>query len=87
MVAVNIGGWLLFNRRIQPEADPLFQFLLEVICRPAVLQEEELEAGALAMLTQWIGIAEEFCDSFNNLRHLIPLHKCVQASCKMRLCR
>ncbi len=65
VVAVDVVGRMLFDRRIKLESDALLQFAKKTVGSPSMPQEKEFQAGALAMFAQHLGIAEQFGDAFD----------------------
>src|SRR5579872_280248 len=87
VIAIDIVGRMLFDCRIELEADAILQFGLKALSGPSVTEEEKLEAGTLAMFAQNIGVAEEFGNSFDDRNNLIPSDKRIQSRAKIRLGR
>jgi hypothetical protein len=85
VIAVEVGWQLLRLGWFQAATNAVFQFLLKSIRSPALLEEQKLQASALAAITQNIGTPKNFCDTSNHGKHLIPFDKCVQAHSQMRL--
>src|SRR5205823_1283778 len=82
MVTIEICGHILVLSRIQFETDLPLQFALKAFLGPTVVLEQILQASALAVLTQNLGIAKNTRDTQHNSRYLVPLHECIQAFCK-----
>ena len=61
------------------------EFREKALSGPAVTKKEELQAGALTMLAQNFGIAEDFGYPLDDRHDLIPWNKCVQARTKIWL--
>ena len=87
MIAVGVGGWFFFDHRIQLESDTALEFSHEPRGGPPVPQEKVLQAGALAALTEYVGVAEDFGHTLDDGNHLIPAYKGVQALAEQRLSR
>src|SRR5579859_5033966 len=87
VVAIHIVRWIFFNGRVQVESNAILQFIQEALGRPAVTEEQEFQASSLAMLAQYVRIAEQFCDALHDGQHLIPAHKGVKPRSKIRLSR
>jgi hypothetical protein len=52
-----------------------------------VAQEQEFQAGTFAMLAQYIGVAEQFSDAFNDRQNLIPSNESIETCTEIRLGR
>src|SRR5205823_9665179 len=76
---------VLFGCRIQTKTNPAFQFMQEVVARPAVLEEKELEPRSFPALAQYLALTKKFCDAFEDGQHLLPPHKGIQANPKVRI--
>src|SRR6266550_1283062 len=87
MVTVNIVRRTLFKRWIELESDAVLQFAEKTISSPSVPQEEELQARALAVFAQDVGVAEEFGHALDHRHNLIPADERVQARAEIGLCR
>ena len=83
--AIYIVGRILSDRRIQLETDALLQFAQETIRSPPMLQKQELQACALSVLAQHIGVAEEFGDGAHDGQHLVGADKRVEAEGEVRV--
>ena len=78
VIAVDVGWSVLGLGRIELKSDPPLQFLLEVLHRPAMPQEEKLQPRPLAMFTQLAGVAKQFGNSTDHRQNLIPTHESIQ---------
>src|SRR5271156_1009006 len=87
VIAVDVSRRIFRLRRIQMEAKTAFEFVLKLFRGPAVLEEQEFQAGTVAALAQNIGTAENFRDAPNYREHLVPADECVQALSQVRLGR
>ena len=67
VIAIDVVGRMLFHRWVELESDAILQFVEKTLGRPSVAQEEKLQAGALAMFAQHVGIAEQFGNSLDRL--------------------
>ena len=87
VVAVNVRRRRFAHGGVEPEADAPLQLRLEAFRRPAVAHKEVFEAGALAVLTQAVRVAEDFGDALDDGDHLVPADEGVQPQRKIRLGR
>ena len=84
MVAIQVGGRRLPDRRVKPVADAALELRLEALGRPALPHKEVLQAGALAVLSKAVRFAENLGHALDHGHHLVPAHEGVQAHGKMR---
>src|SRR5712675_646359 len=87
VIAMKVRGKLFRLRRIEREAQSVLQFRQERISGPAMLQEKKFQPGALAVLAQHFGLAEQFRHAAYNRDRLLPSDESVQANAKMRIRR
>ena len=83
VVAINVVGRMLFYRGIETEPEALMQLVEKLLSGPSMTQEEELQASALAMLAENVGVAEKFGNALNDWHDLTLLNKCVEARTKI----
>ena len=87
VIAINICGWLFFDRRIEMKADAPFQFFLKALGGPAMFEEQKLEPCAFPVLAQLFAFAENLGDALENRDHLVPLHESIEPNREMRISR
>ncbi len=87
VVAINVCRRLFLDRGVQAKFDAPLQFLLKVSWCPAMPQEQELQACALTVLAQLVGLAEDFGDALDHRQDLVPAHEGVQPRGQVRLGR
>ena len=87
MIAVDIGGGGFLDHRIQFESDTPLELGLETLGGPPVAHEKVLQAGALATLTEYVGVAEDFGHTLYDGSYLIPAYERVQTLAKQRFSR
>ena len=63
VIAMDVGGDLFRFGGIENEADTLLEFGEEAVRGPAMLQEQEFQAGAFAIFTEYVRFAEDFGDA------------------------
>ena len=78
---------MLLDRGIELKSDALLQFVQKAVGGPSVPQEQELQAGALAVFAQHVRVAEQFGDAPDHRQHLVPAHERVEARAQIRLGR
>src|SRR5579872_151131 len=80
VVAIDVLRRMFFDRRIEFETDSLVEFVQKAFGRPSMLEKEEFETGAFAMLTQGVRFAEQLGNSFYNCENLIRPNESIQPS-------
>src|SRR5882757_9870298 len=85
VIAMNVRRKLFWLSRIERETQSVLQFRQERISDPAMLQEKKFQPGALAVLAQHFGLAEQFRHAAYNRDRLLPSDESVQANAKMRI--
>src|SRR5204863_6298044 len=87
MVAEGLERRVLRHARRQRESELPLERLLEARLGPAVEQEQKLQPRLLAVLTQYVALAEHFSDAAHHRGHLVRPHEDVEAPCEPRLRR
>ena len=78
LIAVGILGRILGHGPCQAEAEPTLELGLEAFDRPAVAQEQELQARLLAVLAEHAAVAEDLGDPADHGQHLVPADEGVE---------
>ncbi len=78
VIAIKIVGRLLVGSRLESEAEPLLEFLLENLRGPSIAQEKKLQARTFPVLAEHVTVAEEFGDSPQHGNYLILLYERVE---------
>src|SRR6266481_4107916 len=85
VIAVHVQGKLFRFGGIERKTEPILQRVQEGVRRPAVLQEKELQAGALTVLAEHFRFTKQGRHAAYNGDSLLPPHECVQANAEMRI--
>src|SRR5260221_473156 len=85
VIAVHVRGKLFRFGGIERKTEPILQRVQEGVRRPAVLQEKELQAGALTVLAEHFRFTKQGRHAAYNGDSLLPPHECVQANAEMRI--
>src|SRR5580704_3550527 len=86
VIAMDVGGDFFRFSGIENEADTLLEFGEEAVGGPAVLQEQEFQAGAFAVFAEYVSFAEDFGDAAGDRDDLLPWHKSSEAHGQVRIC-
>jgi len=79
VIAVDVLGRILGRGLCQAEAEPTLELGLEALDRPAVAQEQELQARLLPILAEHAAVAEDLGDPADHRQHLVPADERVEA--------
>ena len=85
VIAVDVVGRDLGHRRLELLAEAPLELRLEPVHRPAMVQEEELETGLLAILSKDIAVTEDLRDALDHREGLPPRHERVEPLGEMRI--
>ena len=85
VIAVDVVGRALGHRRLELLAEAPLELRLEPVHRPAMVQEEELETGLLAILPKDIAVTEDLRDALDHRGGLSPRHERVEPLGEMRI--
>ena len=85
VIAVDVGRDFFRLARVEFEADAFFEVGEEAFGRPAVLEEEKFQTGALAIFAEDVLGAEEVGDAAGDRDDLIPCDESVEANGEMRI--
>src|SRR6266478_7971229 len=83
VIAMNIRGKLFRLNRIERKAKPILQSSQERVRRPTMLQEKKFQAGALAVLAEYLRFTKELRHVAYNGDSLFPPHKGIQANAEV----
>src|SRR5207249_1430017 len=87
VVAVDVFRRIDGRPVLEGDAEPVLDRREELLRGPAVLEEEELEAGLLAALPQHLRVAEDLRDRAEDRQRLVPAHEGVEPRGQARIGR
>ena len=87
MIAITSSGAFCGTDGSRRKADAPLQFFLKAFGRPAVFEEEKLQAGTFPVLAQLFAFAKNLGDSLQDRDHLVALYKSIQPDRQMRVGR
>ena len=85
MIAMDVGRDFFRLARVEFEADALLEIGEEALGRPAVLEEEKFQTGALTIFAEHVLGAEKVGDAAGDRDDLIPRDEGVEANGEMRI--
>src|SRR5271157_1429916 len=87
VIAIDVVRNIFRDGGSQLESEAAMQFLEEALICPAVLQKQELKAGAFAAFAEYVAVAKDPGNSLEHGQHLVRQNERVQATGQMRIGR